>query len=147
MNASIVRYSPSNQQSVKKLILEELLKFGFPYNPQYDYDLDDPEKFYIKKGGMFFVLKNDEDLLGTIAVINHGNHAELKRMYIKEKYQAHGFGAKLLEEAIRFCKKSNLNAIKLETNKKFLNAHKFYLKHGFKIIDEDENSYYMEKNF
>ncbi len=81
MNSVIYEYSPSDKEDVKNLVLNGLKEFGFEYNPIYDFDLEDPHKHYIKKGGMFYVLKVNGKIVGTVAIINKGKIAELKRLY------------------------------------------------------------------
>lgn len=146
MKITITPFTTKDATGAKDAVLAGLKDFGFSYNEAYDYDLNDPKKYYLDKGGMFYVMKNDEEIIGTVGVINKGNHsAELKRMYVNKKYQGKGFGKMLLEKAILFCKENNFIKLELETNKLFTVAHTFYQKNGFKIISEDERSYYMEK--
>ncbi len=98
MQNRLTQYVPSDQKTVKQLVLTELKEFGFSYNPEYDFDLDDPS-IYEKNGGMFYVLKIDEKVIGTVAIINKGNHiAELKRWYVDKNYQGKGYGAQLLNK-------------------------------------------------
>ncbi len=92
---------------------------------------------------MFYVLKKDSKVIGTVAVINKGNIGELKRLYVAPKYQGQGFGSMLFDKALEFCRK-NFAKLEFETNKKFVKAHSLYLKKGCKIVKEDERSYYME---
>jgi len=96
---------------------------------------------------MFYVLKDDETIIGTVAVINKGNHvAELKRMYVDKNHQGKGYGSMLLNKAVDFSKQNGFTKLEFETNKKFLKAHKFYQDRGFVIVSDDERSYYMEKD-
>ena len=146
MNITISRYVSSDQQGVKQVVLDGFKDFGFEYLEEYDSDLEDPKKHYIDKGGMFFVLKDDEKIIGTVAIVNKGNKvAELKRLYVDKEYQGKGFGSKLLDTAIAYCKEKGFTKLEFETNKKFTKAHLLYQKRGFKTIREDKKSYYMEK--
>ena len=69
----------------------------------------------------------------------------MKRWYVDKDFQGKRYGSKLLDKAILFCKENKLNKIEFETNKKFVKAHLLYIKRGFKIVREDDRSYYMEK--
>jgi hypothetical protein len=53
--------------------------------------------------------------------------------------------ALLFTKALEFCKNSAFKKVEFETDKTLTQGHAFYLKHGFKIVKEDEESYYMEK--
>lgn len=146
MSIVISEYTPSDQQGAKQVILNALKDFGFEYHEEWDFDLEDPKKHYIEQGGMFFVLKDDGEIIGTVAIINKGNNiAELKRLYVNKKYQGKGLGSKLLSAAIAYCKEHGFIKLEFETNKKFTKAHLLYQKRGFKTVKEDERSYYMEK--
>lgn len=145
MNILIREYLPIDKDAVRSVILKGFKEFGFEYTPQYDFDLDDPKKYYIDQGGMFYVLEIDGKVVGTIGVINKGKIAELKRWYVDKDYQGKGYGSQLLDKAILYCKEKGFKKIEFETNKKFTKAHLLYKKRGFKTIKEDERSFYMEK--
>ncbi len=145
MSKTIRQYNPSDQPSVKSVILNGLKEFGFEYTPEYDFDLEDPEKYYLKKGGMFYILEIDGKVVGTVAVVNRGDTAELKRLYVNKDYQGKGLGSQLFDTALQFCRDNGFKKVEFETNKKFEKAHLLYRKRGFKTVREDENSYYMER--
>lgn len=146
MSITITAFTQTDLQGAKNVILKGFADFGFSYHEEYDYDLNDPQKYYIDQGGIFYLLKENGKIIGTVAIINRKNHnAELKRMYVDKEYQGKGLGTLLLEKAVEFCKQHGFTKIEFETNKKFTVAHKFYQQYGFKIVNEDENSYYMEK--
>lgn len=143
---TITPFTQNDLQGAKDVVLAGLKEFGFSYDEAYDYDLNNPQKYYIDKGGMFYVLKDEGKIIGTVAIINKGNNiAELKRMYVDKEHQGKGCGTTMLEKAIEFCIQHGFTKLEFETNRKFTVAHKFYQKHGFKIVNEDDQSYYMEK--
>lgn len=146
MQPVIREYTPSDKEGVRSVVLNGLKEFGFEYTPELDFDLEDPYKHYIEKGGMFYVLNINNKIIGTVAVINKGKVAELKRLYVNKDYQGNKFGSMLLDKAIQFCKDKQFTKLELGTNKKFKKAHLLYQKRGFKIIKENERSYFMEKN-
>ena len=145
MNPVIYEYSTSDRKDIESVILNTLKDYGFEYNPIYDFDLKDPYKHYIKKGGMFYVLKVNNKVVGTIAIINKGKTAELKRLYVDKNYQGKKLGSMLIDKAIQFCKDNDFIKLEFETNKKFKKAHLLYQRRGFKTVKEDDRSYYMEK--
>lgn len=145
MGAFIRKYTGADQKDARSVVLRGYEDFGFRYISQYDFDLDDINKYYIESGGIFYVLEIDDKIVGTIAVIKKGSTAELKRWYVDKIFQGKGYGSKLLDKAMLFCKINRINKIEFETNKKFLKAHSLYKKRGFKVVSEDDRSFYMEK--
>lgn len=145
MRVIIRKYTDADQKAARSVVLRGYEVFGFRYISQYDFDLDDLKKYYIESGGIFYVLEIDRRIVGTIAVIKKENTAELKRWYVDKDFQGKGYGSKLLDKAILFCKENGINKIEFETNKKFVKAHLLYKKRGFKIVREDDRSFYMEK--
>lgn len=146
MNPILSPYTPSDLKGIKRVILSVYKEFGFKYNQKYDSDLDDPS-IYKKSGGIFYVLKYNKEVVGTIAVINKGNTiAELKRLYVDKRYRGKGFGSLLFDKAIKFCRKNSFSKVEFETNKKFTKAHRLYKKRGWEVVKEDEASFYMEKS-
>lgn len=147
MDITITPYTPDDRDGAKGVVLAGFKDFGFVYQRKYDFDLDDPQKYYIDQGGMFYVLKDSGKVIGTVAIINKGNHiAELKRLYVKKEYQGKGLGSKLFDTAVLFCKNNGFTNIEFETNKKFTKAHSLYQRRGFRIVKRNESSYYMEKD-
>lgn len=143
----VEQFKPYHQKAVKDFVVEAWKEFGFTYMPEYDSDLDDPEGFYQKQGGMFYLLNENNKIIGTIGIINKGEGiAELKRFYVDTNHRQKGCGTQLFNEALEFCKKNRFKKIEFETGKAFTKGHAFYQKRDFKIVREDEESYYMEKN-
>ena len=145
MNIKVSSYTPKDQTVFKNLVLESLKDFGFNYDPKYDSDLDEPS-IYERNGGGLFLLKFDNEVAGSIAVINRGKIAELKRWYVAKNHRGKGFGTMLMDKALEFCKDKGFSKIEFETNKKFTKAHELYRERGFNILREDEESLYMSKD-
>ena len=146
MEIQLKEFNPNQQKQVKDFILQVWKEFGFVYMQEYDFDLDDPEKFYIQPGGMFYVLYEGNNIIGTIGIINKNNHvAELKRFYVDINFRKKGYGTQLYDKALKFCQKNGIKKIEIETGKAFKQGHKFYISKGFNILKEDEESYYMER--
>ena len=146
MNIQVNDYVSNQQQEVKNFILNVWKEYGFVYMSEFDSDLDDPNEFYIKPGGMFYVLMDEDRIIGTIGVINKGNHvAELKRFYIDINYRRKGYGTQLYNRAVEFCKEKEFEKIEFETGKDFKQGHAFYQKNGFALVGEDKESFFMEK--
>ncbi len=135
----ITNYKSMDQPQVKKFVLGVLAEFGFPRKPEWDYDLEDPQKYYSGTGGVFYIIKNKESIIGTIAIKNKGEGvAELKRFYIDKNYRGKGYGSQLVDKALEFCRKNKFKKIILDTWNYFDIAMKLYEKRGFRVIGEEK---------
>lgn len=144
----VKEFTSSFQSRVKNLVISIHKEFGFPYDFRLDYDLDNPDKYYKKEGGVFYILVDDNKLIGTVALKRLGERdAELKRLYLKKKYRGRGLGQKLLNKALDFCRVKGIKRVVLDTNKKQVKAQKLYEKFGFGIDKVVNNTIYMSKDF
>lgn len=72
--------------------------------------------------------------------------AELVDIIVEPYYRKKGFGTKILNVVIMDAISSNCNNITLEVNVKNVDAIKFYMNFGFKIIRLIKNYYFDKKN-
>ncbi len=143
-NLKIENYSNKYQSQVKKLVTSIHEEFGFSYDYDLDRDLENPAKFYSDAGGTFLCLLNSDEVVGTVAVKKMDeNLGELKRMYLLKEYRGKGWGKKLLEKAIIFCKQKGFSECQLDTTMKQVDAQKLYQKYGFKIQKIEGTTMYM----
>ncbi|OGG26334.1 hypothetical protein A2960_05555 [Candidatus Gottesmanbacteria bacterium RIFCSPLOWO2_01_FULL_39_12b] len=139
-------FGKSDQPKVKEFILGVLREFGFDHNLDLDFNLENPDKYYKNVGGIFYLLENNGEIIGTIAVKNIGNKkAEIKRLYINKDYRGQGLGLKLFDRALQFSKDSGFQSAKLDTWVRFKTAFSLYKKRGFKITKTVGEQIYMER--
>lgn len=93
---------------------------------------------YIEKGGNLWIALDDEDnVIGTIALVKHNNEeVELKKLYVRKDYRGKGLSKELYSRVIDTTKENDFNRIFLGTYEKLETAINFYLRRGFKKIDE-----------
>lgn len=98
----------------------------------------DDNGVYVRKGGnMWIALNNNKEIIGTIAMYKHDKEtAELKRLYVREDYRGKGVSKELYKKVIKYCKENEFKKIFLGTYNKLERAIQFYLKNGFKEIEE-----------
>ena len=66
----------------------------------------------IQSGRNFFVLKEGKEIVGCVNVfIMDGRDAELRNFFVLKDYVDKGYGAKLLENAVAYCRQHNANRI------------------------------------
>lgn len=108
--------------------------------------LEDAESVIIDKGGeIFFVLKGQE-VVGTCAMVPHGNDFELAKMAVSPKARGNGIGDMLMLTAIDWAKKKGLPKITLLSNTVLEPAITLYKKHGFKEVPINDHCGYSRCN-
>ena len=142
---SISELQPSDQSEAKKFVLDILLKeFGFPPHPVWDADLDDPDSRYKKNGGIFYIMKDGEKIIGTVALFPHSKkEIELKRMYLNPQYRGKGLGKMLIEKALAFAKDKHYKKVVLDTWERLESAQSLYRKYGFKEYKREGEQIFM----
>lgn len=70
----------------------------------------------------------------------------LSIIVIRAKYQRRGLGQVLLEAVMDACKYVGMDILRLEVAADNMGAQKFYLKNGFRLVEEDDaGTLYFEK--
>ena len=140
-------YSPQDQDAVKQFIIDILQEFDFDYDPVDDYDLDDLAGSYMSDKAILYVLKEQENIIGTVAVRNKGNGvAEIKRLFLHQLYRGQGWGSRLLDLALDFCLRAGYRKIVLDTEKRLRRSQELYLSRDFVITDTLGDTIYMSKD-
>lgn len=125
-------------------------EFGYDFNPEWHWDIDQIEEIYLKNRGCFFVAKDKDKIVGTIAVrpydkaypelkqICDRNTASIWRHYIEYKHRRKGIGKKLLELAENFIKESKYTQTYLHTQRTISGSAEYWLSQGFGVIYENK---------
>jgi putative acetyltransferase len=103
-------------------------------------DIDDYESHYTKQRGLFLVITDMDEVIGTGAIRRIDNSiCELKRLWLLEKYQGKGIGYRILQELIKFAQANGYEKIRLETDNEQERAIRFYQSVGFQRIEKFNN--------
>ena len=95
----------------------------------------DPFGQIVAPGGEIFFVISGEDVVGTCAVIPHGEKDfELAKMAVTASSRGQGFGDLLIERVIDFAKHTGAQKLILVSNTLLGPAIKLYEKHGFKSV-------------
>ncbi|MDR9837174.1 GNAT family N-acetyltransferase [Herbaspirillum huttiense] len=133
-------YRPEHAQGVVELILPiQQEEFGIPITLEGQPDLKDIAGFYQKGHGNFWVAVDGGRVVGTISLLDIGNaQVALRKMFVAASHRGkeHGTAARLLEGAIAWARAQGVRQIFLGTTDKFLAAHRFYEKNGFRLIEK-----------
>lgn len=120
--------------AVQKLVFGILRDYGLPLDCDgTDADIADIETHYLKRGGVFEVLKDAAgNLLGTIGLYPlDAETIELRKMYFDKTLRGRGFGKKMLERMIEKSRLLGYKRIYLETATVLKEATRLYEKYGF----------------
>lgn len=108
--------------------------------------LGNPRREIVDRGGEVFFLLAGDDVLGTCAMIPHGEGVyELSKMAVQPAARGRGLGDRLMIAAIAWAQARGARRVFLESNTILVPAIELYRKHGFRTTrlgpgDEYERS-------
>jgi putative acetyltransferase len=96
-------------------------------------DLDEIQNYYFESGGIFLVMTDNDQLIGTGAIRKlEDNVCELRRLFLLLEYEGKGLGYRMLMELMRYARGKGYEKMRLETAPKYLTrATAFYRRVGF----------------
>ena len=132
-------FVPGDEANVIDLILPiQRDEFGIPITVEDQPDLRNISEFYQTGAGNFWVAKAAARIVGTIALKDIGEGAgALRKMFVARTHRGPDgkVAARLLDVLLDGARSSGLRRIYLGTTDKFLAAHRFYEKSGFRRVD------------
>ena len=139
---AIVPFEPRHAEGVVSVVLPiQQSEFGIPISLEAQPDLGDIPGFYRRGAGNFWVALVDDEVVGTLGLLDIGNgQAALRKMFVKAAWRGagHRVASRLLDTLLLWCRAHGVNEVFLGTTAKFLAAHRFYEKHGFREIRSAE---------
>lgn len=142
----IVPYAPRYRDGVVRVVRGVFDEYGFTWDPEgYCRDLCDPEEHYIRPGGMFWAMRDGDEVIGCVGVLHRGRYSELHRMYLSSVYRGKGLGKQLLDACLNRARARGCTAMRAWSDVKLTRAHRLYLKSGFvrdgqRICDDPDRS-------
>lgn len=134
----IVPFEPRHGEGVVAVILPiQQSEFEIPISLEAQPDLQSIPSFYQRGYGNFWVALADGEVVGTVALLDIGNaQAALRKMFVKAAHRGpeHGIAARLLATLLDWCRERGVKEVYLGTTAKFLAAHRFYEKNGFREV-------------
>ncbi|WP_265945545.1 GNAT family N-acetyltransferase [Dechloromonas sp. A34] len=131
-------FAPEHAAGVVSVILPiQQIEFEIPITLDAQPDLKDIPGFYQRGDGNFWVALEAGQVIGTLALLDIGNHqAALRKMFVASSHRGpeHGVARELLRTLLAWCHARGLRSVFLGTTAKFLAAHRFYEKNGFREI-------------
>jgi len=103
-------------------------------------DIDDFEAHYLNRQGLFLVVTDNQQVIGSGAVRRIDRRVcELKRLWLLEEYQGKGIGYRVLLALIDFARAKGYTKMWLETDREQARAIMFYQQAGFREIEKYNN--------
>ncbi len=136
---SLHRYQPQYQQGVVDLILPiQNQEFGIAITAGQQPDLNEIESFYQRGLGDFWLALDEGKVVGCIGLKDIGQQqVALRKMFVASPFRGKEYGVAnaLLNTVLGHASQSKLSDIWLGTTDKFIAAHRFYEKNGFREVD------------
>ena len=127
-------------EEVRRLVLGiQNGEFGVPITLEAQPDLVDPAGYFRHGAGDIWVAELAGEVVGVIALIDIGaGDGALRKMFVRADARGAGLGAaKALLDGLRaHARAAGLRHIYLGTIEEFRAAHRFYEKHGFRLVPE-----------
>lgn len=137
----IKTYCDDDKKQVIDLVLHCQNDGTRPLVTEYDQpDILNIREEYFNNSGYFWVAKENDRVLGSIALMNCGNDiAILKKFFVYEDYRGtpHHLGRKLYDVFFEYATEIGIKTIVLDTPRNSDRAHKFYERAGFEKIDKE----------
>jgi ribosomal protein S18 acetylase RimI-like enzyme len=147
MNLKIIAFKAELAPHFHDLNIEWLEQFFYvePFDREV---LSKPEKYIINKGGHIFFATEDEQVLGTVALMptTETGILELTKMAVRPEVRGKKIGQSILQFSIDFAKSNKYEALTLYSNTKLQNAIYLYRKYGFKELELEKNNPYERAN-
>jgi putative acetyltransferase len=140
----MISISPyKNQEDTQKivdLILNiQINEFQVPITAKDQPDLFIIPDFYQHGGGNFWLAKNGDEVVGTIALIDCGeNVGTIRKMFVKKEYRGkeHNIAQLLFETLEKTAKECKMKGLYLGTLERLQAAIRFYERNGFIGIEK-----------
>lgn len=132
---AIVPYENKFQPDFKRLNMEWLEK----YNLTEEHDLqilNDPEGKVIGKGGAIFLVKENENIIGTAGIAKEDDGIfEIIKMTVDPAWRGKGISKLLLEKCIAEARGRHAEKIILFSNSRLTTALQLYRQFGFQQVE------------
>ncbi len=140
-------YLPQYQEQIINLILHiQNYEFQVPIPLEKQAGLLRIREFYQKNHGNFWIAVDNEQVVGTIALLDIGDYqAAIQKFFVRQDYRGKqiGVGQRLFDTLLDWSKRKSIKEIYLGTTEAYQAAHRFYEKNGFNEISQLE----LPKNF
>jgi len=130
----IIEYADQYQRAFKELNIEWLDRYHLTESHDLQI-LDDPRKTILERGGVIYLAKIENGIVGSAALIKeHDDVYELAKMAVATDYRGMGISKLLLEKCLEKARELKASKIILFSNHQLKAALGLYEKYGFKHV-------------
>lgn len=131
-------FEKKDNDSVRGLIISILTKeYPFDKSVYENSDIADINQTYSGGRDGFFVLESEDKILGTIGVKEESEDmALIRRLFVDPACRRRGYGALLLDKAIRHCRNYNFKHIVFRATGKMIQVINLLKKTNFKEVEK-----------
>jgi len=137
-------YIRSDQDQLEEFMKTMYVSRGYVFDPEgLHSDIRSIEMLYIKTGGGFWLLKEEQNVIGTIGLkgIDSENRiGEIKRFFVLPEYQDKGYGKSMMSQIIEFARQAGFIKLRLDTEKQSYKAISVFRSFGFYEIPKYNNN-------
>lgn len=136
----IIQFNPAYADQVGPFVVGIQHEFGVPITLEQQPDLKDVTAHYIHTGGNFWIARDGEKLVGTIALLDMGGGiGVLRKMFVHPAYRGapQRVGQHLLDVLLGWARARHFRHLYLGTVDLLVAAQRFYEKNGFRLIPEE----------
>jgi GNAT superfamily N-acetyltransferase len=127
-------FSPADQPAAKALILQGLEAHWGALDLSLNSDLNDIASSYAD--GLFLCAWLQGELVGTGAIVPEGEAAmRVVRMSVQRERRRMGIASRILQALLGEARRRGCRTVVLETTETWDDAIRFYLRHGFRIVE------------
>lgn len=142
MTVRIEQYTEHYRDAVRDLIIPiQREEFGVDITYEDQPDLTRIGSFYQQGGGQFWIALDDDEFVGTIALVDIGRKmGALRKMFVRESHRGSAIGVahRLLDTLLKHARAHGMDEIYLGTIDDFRAAHRFYEKAGFDRVPPED---------
>ena len=148
MALHIARLTDDRIAAAKDVFIRGCLEF-FGQPPVQCEDLDTTSTQYSEPSGIFLVLLDGDQVVGTGAIRRlDPQTCELKRLWFLPAYRGQGHGRQMLAQLLAFAASAGCQRIRLDTAPELQAANRLYRRLGFYLIERYNDgpaTIFMEK--
>lgn len=112
--------------------------------------LDNPIEYALEPGGEIFFLLENEQPVGTVAMVPKSSPAsvmfELAKMAVRPDRRGYGYGRMLMDQCISYAREQGADKVMLVTNDILKPAMGLYVAAGFEAIPQMQDARYERGN-
>ena len=143
---AVIPFEEKYSADFKYLNLEWLRQY-FAVEPYDEYQLSHPVQEIIERSGYIFLAKNDEHIIGTIALMKENDRSfEITKMSVTKDSQGKGISKLLMNACIKMAEEKKWDRLFLYSNTLLVPAIQLYRRYGFIEIPLESNSHYNRTN-